>query len=131
MYHLTSATCCKDRGLKKNIENVNKRKQDWTLLKWYATMNPCTISHLSRVVKTIRESGEKPKDRRGGGGGGIFAHMVLTAMPQVQCPFDCNFYLQEVRRHIWNELGVDHCSVLLLTSTAHWATHQSRGEKRA
>ena len=59
---------------------------------------------------------------------GIFAHMVLTAMPQVQCPFDCNFYLQEVRRHIWNELGVDHCSVLLLTSTAHWVTHQSRGK---
>ena len=31
-------------------------------------MNPCTISHLSRVVKTIRESGKKPKDRRGGRG---------------------------------------------------------------
>ena len=43
--------------------------------------------------------------------------MVLTAMPQVQCPFDLNFYLQEVCRHIWIELGVDHCSVLLSIST--------------
>ena len=43
--------------------------------------------------------------------------MVLTAMPQVQCPFDLNVYLQEVCRHIWIELGVDHCSVLLSIST--------------
>ena len=93
-------------------------------------MNPCTISHLSRGVKTIRESRKKPKDGRGHGiRFGIFAHMVLTAMPQVQCPFDCNFYLQEVRRHIWNELGVDHCSVLLLTSTAHWGPIK-QGKKR-
>ena len=74
MYHLTSATCCKD-----HIPNKKQGLINTEMICHHESS--CTISHLSRAVGPEKQK-EKQKLRMGAGEGGRVVvgggHMVLT-----------------------------------------------------